>query len=85
MLTCTGETFASRVAGSLLHAAGLPELVTSTLAEYEGLALRLAEDRGELESIRARLRKNRMEMPLFDTPRFARDIEAAFEWMWERL
>ena len=81
VLTCAGESFASRVAGSLLHAVGLPELVTSTLAEYEALALRLAGDRQELEAIRARLRKNRTELPLFDTPRFARDIEAAFKWM----
>ena len=81
VLTCTGETFASRVAGSLLHAVGLPELVTFTLVEYEALALRLAERPGELQAIRARLGKNRLELPLFDTPQFARDIEAAFEWM----
>lgn len=81
VLTCPGETFASRVAGSILHAAGLPELVTSTLAEYESLALRLAADRDALGALRARLRTNRLDLPLFDTPRFARDIEAAFEWM----
>ena len=81
VLTCAGETFASRVAGSILHAAGLPELVTSTLAEYEALALRLVGDREELRAFRARLERNRLELPLFDTPRFARDIEAAFEWM----
>jgi predicted O-linked N-acetylglucosamine transferase (SPINDLY family) len=85
VLTCTGETFASRVAGSILHAAGLPELVTSTLADYEATALRLAGglagDRAELEMLRARIHGNRMDAPLFDTPRFARAIEAAFEWM----
>jgi protein O-GlcNAc transferase len=85
VLTCTGETFASRVAGSLLHAAGLPELVTSTLAEYEATALRLAgglaNGRAELETLRARIQRNRVDAPLFDTPRFARDLEAAFEWM----
>jgi protein O-GlcNAc transferase len=81
VLTCAGETFASRVAGSILHAAGLPELVTSTLAEYEGLALRLAGDREELGAIKVRLERSRGELPLFDTPRFARDIESAFEWM----
>ena len=57
------------------------ELVTFTLVEYEALALRLAERPGELQAIRARLGKNRLELPLFDTPQFARDIEAAFEWM----
>lgn len=81
VLTATGETFASRVAGSLLHAAGLPELVTPTLAEYEAAALRLAGDREELAALRARTEKNRMTAPLFDTPRFTRDMEAAFAWM----
>jgi len=81
VLTCAGETFASRVAGSILHAVGLPELVTSTLAEYEATALRLAGDRAELEVLRARIKKSRMEAPLFGTPRFARGIEAAFESM----
>lgn len=81
VLTSVGETFASRVAGSSLHAAGLPELVTSNPKEYEAAALRLAEDRTELERLRARIQKSRAESPLFDTPRFARAIETAFEWM----
>ncbi len=81
VLTATGETFASRVAGSILHAAGLPELVTSTLAEYEATALRLAGDDAELAMLRARVKSSRMEAPLFDTPGFTRAIEAVFEWM----
>jgi protein O-GlcNAc transferase len=81
VLTSTGETFASRVAGSILHAAGLPELVTSTLTEYEATALRLAGNRAELEMLQARIQKSRMEAPLFDTPRFTRAIETTFEWM----
>lgn len=81
VLTSAGETFASRVAGSILHAAGLPELVTSNLQEYEAAALRLANDRAELETLRARIGKTRTEAPLFDTPRFTRAIETAFEWM----
>jgi len=84
VLTSTGETFASRVAGSILHAAGLPELVTSTLEEYEATASRLAGDRTELEMLRARILRSRMDAPLFDTPRFARAIEAAFEWMMQK-
>ena len=81
VLTSVGETFASRVAGSILHAAGLSELVTSTLEEYEATALRLAADRAELDMLRARVQRCRMEAPLFDTPRFTRAIESAFEWM----
>lgn len=84
VLTVSGQTFPSRVAGSILHAAGLPELVTSNLKEYEGAALRLAADRAELERLRARIQRSRTEAPLFDTPRFARAIETAFEWMMEQ-
>ncbi|MFC5865474.1 tetratricopeptide repeat protein [Acidicapsa dinghuensis] len=84
VLTVTGETFASRVAGSILHTAGLPELVTSTLDEYEATALRLASARAELATLRARIQKNKMTTPLFDTPRFTRELEAAFEWMMQQ-
>jgi len=84
VLTSAGETFASRVAGSILHAAGLSELVTTNLKEYEAAALRLADDRAELKTLRKRIQKSRAEAPLFDTPRFARAIEAAFEWMMQQ-
>jgi protein O-GlcNAc transferase len=84
VLTCAGETFASRVAGSLLRAAGLPELVTRSLAEYQALALRLARDRGEHAALRQRLLRGRATCALFDTPRFARHLEAAYEQMWRR-
>lgn len=82
LLTCTGETFASRVAGSLLAAAGIPELITGSLAEYEALGLRLARAPGELAELRRRLSRDRDTAPLFDTPRFVRHLEAAFETMW---
>ncbi|HEY1985506.1 MAG TPA: tetratricopeptide repeat protein [Terracidiphilus sp.] len=84
VLTAAGATFASRVAGSILHAAGLPELVTSNLKDYEAAALRLARDRAELQMLRGRIRQSRTEAPLFDTPRFARAIETAYEWMMQR-
>jgi predicted O-linked N-acetylglucosamine transferase (SPINDLY family) len=78
-----GSTFAGRVATSLLHAVGLPELVTNSLDDYEALALKLATDPVLLQSIRSRLEQNRLSYPLFDTARFARHIEAAYETMWE--
>ncbi len=84
VLTCPGGTFASRVAGSLLHALGLPELVASSLGEYEALALTLARDPERLAALRRRLARNRDIYPLFDTDRFSRDIEAAYVTMWER-
>ena len=83
VLTCSGKTFAGRVAGSLLHAAGLPELVTGSLAEYEAQALRLARSPGELATLRERLIRNRETAPLFDIGRYTRDLEAGFERMVE--
>ncbi len=82
VLTCAGETFASRVAGSQLHAIGLPELVTSNFADYEALALALASDPTTLAELRARLARNRGTQPLFDMASYARDFENGLERMW---
>jgi predicted O-linked N-acetylglucosamine transferase (SPINDLY family) len=84
VLTCAGEAFASRVAASLLSAAGLPELITGGLPEYEALAVELATNPPRLAQIRQKLLANRLAAPLFDTPRFARQIEAAYAEMHER-
>jgi predicted O-linked N-acetylglucosamine transferase (SPINDLY family) len=84
ILTCTGQTFAGRVAASLLHAVGLPELVTESLSGYEQLALKLACDPPVLAAIKTRLSHNRDTHALFDTTRFTRNLEAAYEGMWER-
>jgi len=83
LLTCRGNTLAGRVGSSLLHAVGLPELVTHSLEEYEALARKLATDRELLKSIRRKLRDNRASCPLFDTDRFRRHLEAAYERMYE--
>ncbi|HYM33213.1 MAG TPA: tetratricopeptide repeat protein [Candidatus Cybelea sp.] len=83
VLTCAGKTFVGRVAGSLLHAIGLPELVTDNLADYEALALKLAREPEMLRDLRARLARNRLTTPLFDTDRFRRHIEAAYTKMWD--
>jgi len=83
VLTCQGTAFAARVASSLLCAVGLPELVTTSLPEYEALALRLATDASLLGELRARLATNRLTHPLFDTGRFCRHIESAYTTMWE--
>ena len=64
VLTCAGQTMASRVAGSQLTAIGLPELVTTNLADYEALALTLAGDKARLAQTRARLSANRAHHPL---------------------
>jgi protein O-GlcNAc transferase len=84
VLTMIGRTFAGRVGASLLRAIGLPELITHSREEYEGLALKLVANRERLLNIRARLEKNRLTEPLFDTALFARHIEAAYEEMLRR-
>jgi protein O-GlcNAc transferase len=85
VLTLVGPTFAGRVAASLLKAAGLPQLVTLTASDYEALALELARDAPLMSALRAKLAANRELCPLFNTPRFARHIEAAYNAMYERL
>jgi protein O-GlcNAc transferase len=84
VVTCLGSTFPGRVAASVLHAIGLPELVTESLAEYEGLAATLALDRNRLATIKAKLIRKRDTAPLFDTARFTRDLESAYTIMWKR-
>jgi predicted O-linked N-acetylglucosamine transferase (SPINDLY family) len=84
VLTCLGSTFAGRVAGSLLRAVGLPDLVTASLADYEALALKLAREPKLIGAMRAKLAHNHENFPLFDTARFTRNIEAAYTTMWQR-
>jgi len=84
LITCRGEAFAGRVAASLLRAVGLPELITDSLEEYESLALKLAKDPTLLQSYRDRLTRDPARLPLFDTARTTRHIEAAYEEMMAR-
>ena len=84
VLTCAGASFAGRVAASLLHAVGIPELVTDNPADYEARAIALAGDSSLLQSIRSKLRAQIATAPLFDTQRFARDIESAYVAMHAR-
>lgn len=79
VLTCRGSAYAGRVAASMLITAGVPELVTENSQAYEALALELARDHARLQSLRTKL--GTRTSPLFDTPRFARDIEALYEQM----
>ena len=84
LVTCTGETFAGRVAGSLLNAAGFPELVTTSLADYEALAQALATDPDRLAKLRIDLARARATCALFDTATYTRHLEGAFAAAWER-
>ena len=78
MLTCAQGGFAGRVAASLLNAIGMPELVTQTPQDYESLAIELTQDRQKLSALRTKLAANRLNTPLFDTMRFARDLEEIY-------
>jgi protein O-GlcNAc transferase len=84
VLTQIGETFAARVAASLLNAIELPELITTTPQAYERLAIELATNPEKLASINRKLADNRVTTPLFDTQLFTRHIEAAYTAMYQR-
>ena len=83
VLTCAGETMASRVAGSQVTAIGVPELVTTRLADYETQALTLAWQPALLQQYKDRLRVNRDTHPLFDMVRFTRSLDDRLCAAWE--
>ena len=84
VLTLMGQSFASRVAASLLTAIGLSELITSTQEEYEALAIELANSSQRLADLKQKLANNRLTTPLFDTPLFTKNLEAAYIQMYQR-
>jgi predicted O-linked N-acetylglucosamine transferase (SPINDLY family) len=78
VVTRLGESFSARVAGSLLHALDLPELITTSAAAYEGRALDIAHDPAELARLKAKVARHRTTTPLFDSLRYTRDLETAY-------
>jgi protein O-GlcNAc transferase len=83
VLTCAGDSFASRMAGSVLTSLGLPELVTYSLEEYAAAATALAQDPQRLGQLRRKLERSESQA-FFDTDRYRRHLEAAYRTMWER-
>jgi len=83
LVTCMGQSFASRVAGSLLTAIGAEELIAHDLDAYETMALDLARSPERLAAVRAKLVRNRASHPLFDMERLCRNLERAYETMWD--
>jgi protein O-GlcNAc transferase len=83
VITLQGTHFASRVSSSILRAIGLPELITKSLEEYETIAVKLAREPEELQAIREKIAMNRSKAPLFDTPRFVKNLEKAYKEMWK--
>lgn len=84
VVTLTGDIFAQRVAASLLHTAGLPELICHDAQHYVDTVVSLATDPARRTALRQRIATARTDSPLFDGERFARDIEALYERMWAR-
>ena len=84
LITRIGETFASRVAASLLHNVSLPELVAEDEAAYLALVTGLARDRGKRSALREKLASNRLTAPLFDTRAFTRDLERLYRAIWDQ-
>ncbi len=82
VLSCPGRTFASRVATSLLHAAGLPELVMPDRSAYERRAVELAQNPAAMRAIRHKLDDERCTAPLFDTAAYVRALDTAYERIW---
>jgi protein O-GlcNAc transferase len=83
VLTCSGNTFAGRVAGSLLTAVGMPELITGSLEDYEQTALALARARERLTALRQKLEQGRGASALFDLAKLTGNIEAGYARMWQ--
>jgi predicted O-linked N-acetylglucosamine transferase (SPINDLY family) len=84
VLTCEGQSFASRVAASALRTVDLAQLITDSLPQYEDTATSLAADPARLSRIRQALADNRLSSALFDTLRYTRNLEAAYERIHDR-
>ena len=84
VLTYMGHSFPSRVAGSLLMALGVPELITHSPQAYEDMAIALATQPDQLREVQTRVVQNLASQPLFDTPAFCRNLEATLIAMWRQ-
>jgi protein O-GlcNAc transferase len=84
VLTCSGKSFNSMEAASIMHAINLPEMITSSPEEYESLAIKLAKNPDQLKIIKDKLDSNLSTAPLYDTKLFAKNLESAYKIMYER-
>ena len=84
VLTLLGSTFPGRVAASLLNALELPDLITRNRAEYEGLAIELANNPNTLSAINQKLSENRLNKPLYNTLLFTKNLESGYSNMYQR-
>ena len=84
MLTCMGDSFSSRMGASLLTALDMPELITTTQAQYEEMAVDFAANPKRLKALREKLKSNVHTTPLYDTEQFTHSLEAAYLVMYDR-
>jgi predicted O-linked N-acetylglucosamine transferase (SPINDLY family) len=84
VLTCMGNSFASREAASVINAINLPELITTTQEQYESLAIELATHPEKLKIIKDKLANNLSTAPLYDTALFTQHLESAYLTMYDR-
>jgi protein O-GlcNAc transferase len=84
VLTLMGESYPSRMAGSILNAANLPELITTSVEEYESLAIELGSNPNKHQIIKKKLESSLSKAPLYDTALFTRSIEFAFKEVYQR-
>lgn len=82
VLTCMGKSFVARVAASLLKAVNLPELIVEDLNAYESLAIALGKNTARVRAMKEKLARERMSVPLFDSPQFTKNLEAAYQRMY---
>ena len=85
LITLKGKSFASRVASSLLSSVGLEQLITETEEDYEQLAIKIAKDKTFYNDIKNKLKKNVINMSLFDTKLFTKNLETAYEEVYKNL
>jgi predicted O-linked N-acetylglucosamine transferase (SPINDLY family) len=84
IVTCAGETFPARVAASLLRAVGLPKLIADSEDNYFELALSIASEPAKLATLKEKLLRDRLTVPLFDVASYTRALESLYEIMWRR-
>jgi protein O-GlcNAc transferase len=84
VLTQIGEALPGRTGASLLRALGLPEMIVETEEEYEKIAIELASEPAKLEAVKAKLVRNRLMMPLYNTALFTHHIERAYQAIYRR-
>jgi len=85
VLTCLGETYATRVGASLLSSVGLSELIAKNMSEYEDIAIKYAQRPDTLHNLQQRLITNRSSHPLFDTAQSVANLETAYTQIWSDL